>query len=414
MKEGYKLTELGDIPESWGVERLEQYVDIISGCSPSALALSDAGRFNFYKVNQLNDFEKYMDNSPFKFDTGNLVSKGAIIFPKRGASIFTNKIRLLSKPAFFDTNVMSLATREGLDNEYLFYCLQEFNLSRIADTSSIPQINNKHINPLQIRLPPLPEQQKITSILSTVDEKIENIDAQITQTQQLKKALMQQLLTKGIGHTKFKSSELGDMPESWEVVKLGKVSDIKRGLASHQLTYVEDAFKGVRLIRINDFKSFEPKYIIETADTKNLTIKVGDVLMAGTGATAGISRLVDESWDGLPFSYNAPRIRAKSALDCKYLYYALNTESISMQQNSLFTGNAQPFLDTRAIASLKIPFPHTVEQLKIASILSATDEKIYSLQSRKKAYQQLKKGLMQQLLTGKLRVNTEIKEPTLA
>ena len=134
--------------------------------------------------------------------------------------------------------------------------------------------------------------------------------------------------------------------------------------------------------------------------------------MAGTGATAGISCLVDELWHGLPFSYNAPRIRTKSDVLSNYLFYFLNTELIKKQQKSLFTGNAQPFLDTRAIANLKIVLPPLHEQYTIASVLGLVDEKLSSLQSRKEYYQQLKKGLMQQLLTGKLRVN--VTEPALA
>jgi type I restriction enzyme S subunit len=186
---------------------------------------------------------------------------------------------------------------------------------------------------------------------------------------------------------------------NWKISNLGEIADIKRGLPSQDLNYVDSIEEGVRLIRINDFKSDNPKYIKETEKTKKLTIKKGDVIIAGTGATAGISFLVDELWDGLPFSYNAPRIRVKKGNSSQFVYYILNSEKIKKQQNRLFTGNAQPFLDTRAIASFKIPVPLLPEQQKIADILSTVDAKIEVIDQQINETQELKKGLMQRLLT---------------
>ena len=129
------------------------------------------------------------------------------------------------------------------------------------------------------------------------------------------------------------------MKLKWKIKNLGDIADIKRGLASQHLNYVENANQGVRLIRINDFKSNSPKFITNTEKTKKLTLRKSDILMAGTGATAGISYLVDDLWDGLPFSYNAPRIRVKNDNSSKFIYYVLNSEKIKNQQNKLFTGN---------------------------------------------------------------------------
>jgi type I restriction enzyme S subunit len=197
----------------------------------------------------------------------------------------------------------------------------------------------------------------------------------------------------------YKKSELGEIPSQWFVKNLGELADIKRGLASQHLNYVDGPSEGVRIIRINDFKSNDPKYIRETHETKKLTLKRNDVLMAGTGATAGISFLVRDEWVGYPFSYNAPRIRTNENINSSFLYFFLNTEIISEQQERLFTGNAQPFLDTRAIANLKIILPPLIEQQKIAEILTTLDEKIDVIDAQIIQNQELKKGLMQRLLT---------------
>ena len=89
-------------------------------------------------------------------------------------------------------------------------------------------------------IPPLPEQQKIASILSNVDNLIQKTDQIIEQTQRLKKGLMQKLLTKGIGHTKFKKTDLGEIPEEWPIVKLKDiVSSYKNGI------YKKSSYYGV-------------------------------------------------------------------------------------------------------------------------------------------------------------------------
>lgn len=202
------------------------------------------------------------------------------------------------------------------------------------------------------------------------------------------------------------------MSINWKISTLGEIADIKRGLPSQDLNYVDSNKEGVRLIRINDFKSDSPKYIKETSATKRLTVQKGDVLIAGTGATAGISYLVNELWDGLPFSYNAPRIRVNNGIDSRYIYFILNSNKIKSQQNKLFTGNAQPFLDTRAIASFKIPLPPLPEQQKIAEILSTVDAKIEVIDQQITETQALKKGLMQRLLTKGIG-HTEFKDSAL-
>jgi type I restriction enzyme S subunit len=102
-------------------------------------------------------------------------------------------------------------------------------------------------------LPPLPEQKKIASILTSVDEVIENTQKQIDKLQDLKKATMNELLTKGIGHTEFKDSELGRIPKSWEVKRLDEVAEkIWIGLVTTMTKYY--VTEGVPLIRNSDIK----------------------------------------------------------------------------------------------------------------------------------------------------------------
>ena len=192
----FKDSEPGRIPESWEIDILENHIQIISGQSPSNFDL-EGQTYKFFKVNQLNFCAKYLFESEYAYDYSSYknFNKGTIIFPKRGAAIFTNKVRILDTEGYIDTNLMGLVTKETINNEFLYYWLVSFELSNIADTSSIPQINNKHINPLKIAMPQLDEQILISDILINVDNKLEILKQKKQSFEELKKGLMQKLLT---------------------------------------------------------------------------------------------------------------------------------------------------------------------------------------------------------------------------
>ncbi|WP_111641805.1 restriction endonuclease subunit S [Marinimicrobium alkaliphilum] len=194
------------------------------------------------------------------------------------------------------------------------------------------------------------------------------------------------------------------VPEGWIITQLSELADIKRGAGSQYLTYVEAPDDGIRLIRISDFLGDSKKYVLHTSAIDRFILRKDDILIAGTGATAGIIFRVPDEYSGLPFSYNAPRIRPKTTSCSGYLYYFLCSDTIIRQQHALFTGNAQPFLDTRAIGGFKVLAPPVLEQKRIAQILSTWDQAITATERLLKNSQQRKKGLMQQLLTGKKRL----------
>ena len=181
-----------EYPE-WEEDTLGHYVKITSGKSPTGL-LSDKGTIPYFKVDQLNYTSKYLCDTPYyiNYTENNVVSKGCIIFPKRGEAIFQNKIRILAQDSFMDTNLMTLACRD-CNNEYLYYYLCANDLSQIADTTTVPQINNKHINPYSIQLPCLEEQQKIADFFSDFDKRIELERQRLQAMQELKKGLLQQM-----------------------------------------------------------------------------------------------------------------------------------------------------------------------------------------------------------------------------
>lgn len=264
---------------------------------------------------------------------------------------------------------------------------------KIAQGTKVLGIATSRLGKINLNIPSLQEQQKIATFLSAVDKKLSLLQEKKDLLEGYKKGVMQQLFKQKL---RFKFDNGGDN-SSWVRKKLEDVSDIKRGAGSQYLKYVKDETKGIRLIRIGDFLgSTEPVFIENSDSIKRFRLKKDDILIAGTGATAGITFKVPDEFIGLVFSYNAPRIKVKN-VNSNFITYFLKSDYILRQQRGLFTGNAQPFLDTKSIGNFKILLPPLEEQTKIANFLTAIDNKIQLVAESIEATKEFKKGLLQQL-----------------
>jgi type I restriction enzyme S subunit len=180
----------------WEDVKLGNYVTIKSGVSPSQFNLKSKGEIPYVKVEDMNNCSKYQCNSRSYTDKDRpVIDKNSVIFPKRGAAIMNNKVRIAATSLYLDTNMMALFPNAALNSEFLYYLLIKEELFKIADTSTIPQINNKHITPYKFKLPYLNEQNRISSVLSNADKEIDLLEQKLADLKQEKKALMQQLLT---------------------------------------------------------------------------------------------------------------------------------------------------------------------------------------------------------------------------
>ncbi len=186
-----------EFPE-WEEKKLGELVTIRSGSSPSLFALNPIGDIPFYKVEELNNCTKYQYESRF-YASGDVkpkevIESGSVIFPKRGAAILNNKVRLAKVRFLLDTNLMALVPkRDRLCEEFLYYQLLVLELYRIADCSTIPQINNKHIEPYQLLIPSFKEQQRISQFIAQIDKTIDSVASLLSKTQFFKKGLLQQM-----------------------------------------------------------------------------------------------------------------------------------------------------------------------------------------------------------------------------
>lgn len=394
IPQGYKATPLGIIPQEWEVRRLGDIVSITSGESPSLYHLKTEGKYPYVKVEDLNNCEKYQIISREYSDDNNIIVKaGSIIFPKRGASILNNKVRIAAKNIQMDSNMMAITPNTAIiDSEFLFVRILYEKLYRIADTSSIPQINNKHIIPYKIPVPPLAEQKKIAEILGVWDKAIEKQSQLIEQLTLRKRGLMQQLLTA--------KRRLPGFSDPWKKVRLGDIAQCFSGGTpkAGRNEYYDGNIPFIRSGEIHqkDTELFLSK--LGMAESSAKMVQKGDLLMALYGANSG-----DVSISQIDGAINQAIlcIRPRNVL-VSFLCPFLNLNKDMYIAKYLQGGQGN--LSGEIVLNYKIPVPPLAEQTAIAQVLTAADREIELAQQKLELLRQQKRGLMQQLLTGKKRV----------
>lgn len=191
------------VPESWSLIKLGYLVKILSGYSPEQAKPKSSGVHPFYKVDSLNsvdDTECITSAKDYVSDSKLVEQPVFIVFPKRGGAIFTNKVAIVKNSACFDTNLMGLRPVESkLLPEFIYHWIKVRTLGELADTSTLPQINNKHIAPLPIGLPPIDEQREIINYINAknmqTDKLMQKIQTQITLLRERRTSLISHVVT---------------------------------------------------------------------------------------------------------------------------------------------------------------------------------------------------------------------------
>lgn len=401
MKEGYKKTELGWIPEEWEVKSLSDICEKIG--------------------DGLHGTPKYDEDGEYYFINGNNLADGSIVYSletkkvsieeyEKNKKILDNNTLLISlngtigNIAYYKGENVVLGKSSGyinlhdyINRVYMYYYLQNkviidyFN--RELTGSTIKNLSLNTLRNTKIALPNKLEQQKIAEILSTVDSQIDDTDNLIEKTKELKKGLMQRLLTKGIGHSEFKKSEVGEIPVEWEVKKLEDVCEILDGMrkpikaSDRENIHGKIPYYGASGIIdwINDY-IFDDELILLGEDGEN--IKSRNLPLA--------FRVSGKCW----VNNHAHVLKSKVGYNEDYITYVLENKDYSQY----VIGSAQPKLTQKDCRNFLLQIPSIYEQEKIADILSSVDTQISEYENKKLKLEELKKGLMQQLLTGKIRV----------
>jgi type I restriction enzyme, S subunit len=421
IREGYKVTDLGEIPVDWAIVELNQIANRITRKNKGTISdnvltisaqhglVSQTDFFNKKVASKNLEGYYLLEKNDFAYNKSysNGYPMGAI---KRLELYNFGVVSSLYICFKFDETLINVDFIKQYFNTNLWHEEVAQIAQEGARNHGLLNVSVKEFFNIRIIFPSLIEQQKIAEILSTVDEQIQNTDELIKKTKELKKGLMLQLLTKGIGHTKFKETELGEIPVEWEVRPLNEITrKVTIGLVTTMTKYYVE--NGVPLIRNSDIK--ENKFLKnqmvsldEKFDEKHSQkrLKLGDVITVHTG-DIGKSAVIESDLVGAQGFATLNTTPDSEIIDSYYLSWFFNS-SVSLNQVYNFsTGDGRNNLNLKDFVNLKIIVPNSrTEQNKIVKILSTLNEQIESYEQEKGKYTEIKKGMMQQLLTGKVRV----------
>ncbi|EML0277864.1 hypothetical protein HJ029_10385 [Vibrio parahaemolyticus] len=308
-----------------------------------------------------------------------------------------------------------------LDQSFMYYNLDFITESMKSKTngSTMLHFTKKGMEEHEILLPPLVEQEKIAEYLSTVDKKIDLIDQKIAETEKLKTGLMQKLFSEGVGvqdengnwqpHTEFQASPFGNVPKCWLKVSLENIASVERGKFSARPRNDPKYFGGnIPFVQTGDVVNAQ-LYVESYSQTLNeLGLTVSKTFPTETILITIAANIGDVAITQFPLACpdSLVGIQAKKDIcDSLWLFFFMQTQKSELDSKA--TKSAQKNINLQVLKPLTVFLPPLEEQEFIAEILLASEKKIALLKQQKTETQQLKKGLMQKLLTGEWRVPVE-------
>lgn len=411
-KEAFGLPK---VPKSWEIKELREIGEIVTGSTPKTSESSYwNGDVSFVTPSDIdnNKFVKGTERMVVKeiINPSRLIPKNSILYTSI-ASI--GKIAISSEECTTNQQINSIVPNNNVVADYLYYSLlyRTNYIKTLAGSTTVPIINKSLFSSIKVALPKLTEQQKIASILSSVDEAIEKTNQIIEQTEKIKYSIVQKLLTKGIKNNYFKSTSYGEIPTNWDIKSLDEISEhIFVGIATSTTNSYAD--KGVPIIRNQNIQenwldTENMLYINEEFSEKNKKkkLKSGDVLTVRTGYP-GITCVVPDKYQGAHTFTTLVSRPIQSIINPYFLSWFINSQVGKKFVDSGKAGGAQQNLNVSTLKKMSIFVPPLTEQNSIVRRLNSIEDKINNEKKHNDKLKSLKQGLMQQLLTGKVRVPT--------
>ena len=438
MKETkFKQTEIGMIPDDWEVKRLGELFSIKHGFGFKSEFFSDEnnqkvvvtpGNFKLDGGFQYQNKPIYYTGvypEEFELASDDLVitmtdlSKNSdtlgnpMLIPKDGFVYLHNQRIGLVKILWSNCNKSFL---------FRLLCSKDYHHKVVSTAagSTVKHTSPKRIYDVAVPLPPtIAEQQKIAKALSDVDNVISTLEKLITKKKNLKQGTMQQLLTgkkrlPGFAKSdKFKQTEIGEIPEDWEVVNISRMCTIKarigwQGLKSDEYLDTGDYLLITGTDFDNGFINWKNcSYVTEWRfkQDKNIQIKKGDVLITKDGTIGKVAFLNEVPMAGtLNSGVFVVRPKDYDLIDSVFLSLIFKSFWFDNFLEQITSGSTIVHLYQKDFVKFNYILPSKPEQTAIANVLSSMDKEIEALEAKLRKYRNLKTGMMQQLLTGKIRL----------
>lgn len=406
-------SEYGLIPDDWKIEQLEEVCEILDS-KRKPIKSSDRelmqGDIPYYGASGIIDYvNDYIFDEELILlgeDGENIVSRNLPLAFRVSGKCWVNN----------HAHVFKIANEDNADIDYICNLLEYKDYSKYVAGSAQPKITQKQCRGFELLVPPLPEQKKIAKILSTVDGHIDEVDGMIEDLKELKKGLMQKLLTEGIGHTEFKDSEVGRIPKDWEVKPFGTIFETLTDYVANgsfaslkeNVTYLDEGY--AVLIRLQDNSNgYNGNYVYISEEAYEFLGKSKlyprDIIISNVGARCGLTFRAPDL--GMPMSLAPNSILLRTNINDDFVYRWLESEIGQSALDRIKSTTAQPKFNKTDFKTVLCPIPSLDEQKKIAQIMESVDDRLKLYEEEVVSYRELKKGLMQQLLTGKTRVKID-------
>jgi|GEM_PF-183372 len=420
----YKNTPIGKIPVDWEVVRLEdiceeiyryptyyniKYVQKDGVPEVRGELIEDSGELS----NDPSAYRYISKETSLRFPR-TILREGDFVLSVRGTMGKIGFVTSRLENANMTANLMRISpNRNKVYSLWLKqYFLSDFFQTRLNDASSattIKTIKAPDLKAIELALPLFSEQKKIADILTTAGEAIEKSNQIIEETKEVKKGLMQKLFASGIGHKTFRKSEIGEIPIEWELARLGdlcngqpeygaNVSSIDMDKSLPRYIRITDITEDGKLLK-STWQSIKREY------AEPYILKEGDFLFARSGATVGKTYLYRNKDGECAFAGYMIRFKTNPIrLLPGFLFQYTHSNFYYNWVKGVLRAGAQPNINAQEYSNMPLPKPSINEQKEITDILSSVDEEIEKETRHKEELELLKKGLMQVLLTGRVRV----------
>jgi len=414
IKSGYKGTDLGVIPESWDVSDLKSLrFDISDGNYsskyPKASDFKNIG-IPFIRANNISGMTvqdadmRFISSEQHKELSKGHTKNNDILVTTRGE---IGQIAFVPEQ-YFDANINAQIVRintagSGVNHKFLGYYLlsdqAQTQIQNLQTGSALKQLPVGRLLQVKIAIPPANVQETIAESLYDIDYLIKTLDQLIAKKRDIQQAAMQQLLTG--------QRRLPGFSGEWEVKRIGDFTDCTAG--GTPSTYIDDYWGGsirwmnsgeLNLKRVYEVEGRITEAGLQNSSTRLVPANCVLIGLAGQGRTRGTVAI---NYVELCTNQSIAAIFPNNSFSFEYLYYNLEFRYEELRELSS-GGGGRGGLNLTLIRSLQIPFPSVREQTAIATLLSDMDTELTALQTRRDKARQIKQGMMQELLTGRIRL----------
>jgi len=409
------------IPEEWEVKKIKDAGRVVTGKTPPTKKKELwNGDIPFITP---ADFR----GTPYVYHTERRVTKewaevSKVLLPPKTVLVVCigsiGEVALTFTESVTNQQINAIIPFDNVDPEFIYYSMKLYGpmLKTWAGTVAMPIVKKSLFEKFQIPLPPLEEQKKIAEILRTIDEAIQAVDESIAKLERLKRGAMEELLTRGIGHTRFKEVELNGrrmkIPEEWKIEKLGALLLLLRNGLTKRQNKLGNGYPVTRIETIANgcINPDNVGYVenVTPIEIEKYRLIPGDILFSHINSLEHIGKTA--IYEGKPklllHGMNLLLIRANPTKI--YPYYLLMILRF-YRAKSLFRNIAkkavnQASINQTELKKLEIPLPPLSEQKKIAEILRTIDEAIETKRQKKEKLERMKRAVMEKLLTGEIRI----------